>query len=45
MAHIAQGRPGYNSNALLTGGLGFLNVNHILAGTARNILVVVRIAF
>jgi hypothetical protein len=37
--------PTYNSNHLLAGGFGFLNVNNIAAGTARNMLVVARIAF
>ena len=37
--------PTYNSNGLLTGGFGFLNVNNIAAGTARNMLVVARVAF
>jgi hypothetical protein len=35
----------HNSNGLLTGGFGFMNVNNIAAGTARNMLVVARIAF
>ena len=35
----------HNSNSLLTGGFGFMNVNNIAAGTARNMLVVARIAF
>ncbi len=34
-----------NSNGLLTGGFGFMNVNSIAAGTARNMLVVARISF
>jgi hypothetical protein len=34
-----------NSNGLLTGGFGFMNVNNIVAGTARNMLVVARLAF
>jgi hypothetical protein len=34
-----------NSNGLLTGGFGFMNVNNIMAGTARNMLVVARLAF
>jgi hypothetical protein len=37
--------PTRNSNGLLTGGFGFMNVNNIVAGTARNMLVVARIAF
>jgi hypothetical protein len=37
--------PTRNSNGLLTGGFGFMNVNNIAAGTARNMLVVARIAF
>jgi hypothetical protein len=37
--------PKRNSNQLLTGGFGFMNVNNIAAGTARNMLVVARIAF
>jgi hypothetical protein len=37
--------PTYNSNQLLTGGFGFMNVNNIAAGTARNMLVVARVAF
>jgi hypothetical protein len=36
--------PTRNSNGLLTGGFGFMNVNNIAAGTARNMLVVARIA-
>ncbi|MBV8907144.1 MAG: hypothetical protein JOZ22_26175, partial [Acidobacteriia bacterium] len=35
----------HNSNGLLTGGFGFMNVNSIAAGTARNLLVVGRLAF
>jgi hypothetical protein len=35
----------HNSNGLLTGGFGFMNVNAIAAGTARNLLVVARFAF
>jgi hypothetical protein len=35
----------HNSNGLLTGGFGFMNVNNIAAGTARNMLVVARLAF
>jgi hypothetical protein len=35
----------HNSNGLLTGGFGFMNVNNIAAGTARNMLVVARVAF
>ncbi len=35
----------HNSNGQLTGGFGFMNVNNIAAGTARNMLVVARIAF
>jgi hypothetical protein len=38
-------QPTRNSNGLLTGGFGFMNVNNIAAGTARNMLVVARIAF
>jgi len=34
-----------NSNGQLTGGFGFMNVNSISTGTARNMLVVARIAF
>ena len=34
-----------NSNSQLTGGFGFMNVNNIATGTARNMLVVARIAF
>jgi hypothetical protein len=34
-----------NSNGQLTGGFGFMNVNNIATGTARNMLVVARIAF
>jgi hypothetical protein len=34
-----------NSNGLLTGGFRFMNVNNIASGTARNMLVVARIAF
>ena len=30
----------HNSNSLLTGGFGFMNVNNIAAGTARNLLIV-----
>ena len=37
--------PTRNSNGQLTGGFGFMNVNNITAGTARNMLVVARIAF
>ena len=37
--------PTTNSNGLLTGGFGFMNVNNIVAGTARNMLVVARLAF
>jgi hypothetical protein len=37
--------PTRNSNGQLTGGFGFMNVNSIAAGTARNMLVVARIAF
>jgi len=35
----------HNSNSQLTGGWGFMNVNTIAAGTARNLLVVARVAF
>jgi hypothetical protein len=35
----------HNSNGLLTGGFGFINYNNIAAGTARNLLVVARLAF
>lgn len=35
----------HNSNGQLTGGFGFMNVNTITAGTARNMLLVARIAF
>jgi hypothetical protein len=35
----------HNSNSLLTGGFGFMNVNNIAAGTARNLLIVARFAF
>jgi len=35
----------HNSNGLLSGGFGFMNVNSIVAGTARNMLVVARLAF
>ena len=35
----------HNSNGQLTGGFGFMNVNNIAAGTARNLLVVARFAF
>ena len=35
----------HNSNLLLSGGFGFMNVNNIAAGTARNMLVVARFAF
>lgn len=38
-------QPTRNSNGLLTGGFGFMNVNNIAAGTARNMLVVARLAF
>jgi hypothetical protein len=34
-----------NSNGQLTGGFGFMNVNNITTGTARNMLVVARLAF
>ena len=37
--------PTSNSNGLLTGGFGFMNVNNITAGTARNLLLVARFAF
>ncbi|MEP6715745.1 MAG: TonB-dependent receptor, partial [Terriglobia bacterium] len=37
--------PTRNSNGLLTGGFGFMNVNNIAAGTARNMLVVARLSF
>jgi hypothetical protein len=37
--------PTYNSNHQLSGGFGFVNVNNIAAGTARNMLVVARLAF
>jgi hypothetical protein len=37
--------PSRNSNLLLTGGFGFMNVNNIAAGTARNMLAVARISF
>jgi hypothetical protein len=37
--------PTHNSNGLLTGGFGCMNINNIAAGTARNLLVVARIAF
>jgi hypothetical protein len=37
--------PTRNSNLQLTGGFGFMNVNNIAAGTARNMLVVARFAF
>jgi hypothetical protein len=36
--------PTRNSNLLLTGGFGFINVNNIAAGTARNMLAVARIS-
>ena len=35
----------HNSNGLLSGGFGFMNINGIAAGSARNMLVVARIAF
>jgi hypothetical protein len=35
----------HNSNGQVTGGFGFMNVNNIAAGTARNMLVVARLAF
>ena len=35
----------HNSNGQLTGGFGFMNVNNIVAGTARNMLVVARLSF
>jgi hypothetical protein len=35
----------HNSNGLLTGGFGFMNVNNIASGTARNLLIVARFAF
>jgi hypothetical protein len=35
----------YNSNHALSGGFGFMNVNNIAAGTARNLLVVARLNF
>ncbi len=35
----------HNSNGQLTGGFGFMNVNNIAAGTARNMVVVARFAF
>ena len=34
-----------NSNGQLTGGFGFMNINNIATNTARNMLVVARIAF
>ncbi|MEO8593514.1 MAG: TonB-dependent receptor [Candidatus Solibacter sp.] len=34
-----------NSNGNLSGGFGFMNVNNIAAGTARNMLVVARLNF
>ncbi len=34
-----------NSNGQLTGGFGFMNVNNIATGTARNMLAVARISF
>ncbi|MBV9397174.1 MAG: TonB-dependent receptor [Bryobacterales bacterium] len=37
--------PTRNSNGQLTGGFGFMNINNIAAGTARNMLVVARVAF
>ena len=37
--------PTRNSNGRLSGGFGFMNVNNIAAGTARNMLVVARISF
>jgi len=37
--------PNFNQNGLLTGGFGFMNVNNIAAGTARNMLVVGRFTF
>lgn len=37
--------PTRNSNGQLIGGFGFMNVNNIAAGTARNMLAVARIAF
>jgi len=37
--------PNHNSNGQLTGGFGFMNVNGIATSTARNMLVVARIAF
>jgi hypothetical protein len=37
--------PTHNSDGRLTGGFGFMNVNNIATGTARNMLVVARIAF
>jgi hypothetical protein len=37
--------PTRNSNGNLTGGFGFMNVNNITTGTARNMLVVARISF
>ena len=35
----------HNSNGQLTGGFGFMNVNNITAGTARNMLLVGRLSF
>jgi hypothetical protein len=35
----------HNSNGQLTGGFGFMNVNNIAAGTARNLLAVARFSF
>ncbi len=35
----------HNSNGALTGGFGFMNINNIAAGSARNMLVVGRISF
>jgi len=37
--------PTRNSNGQLTGGFGFMNVNSIATGTARNMLAVARISF
>jgi len=35
----------HNSNGQLTGGFGFMNVNNIATGTARNLLAVARFSF
>jgi hypothetical protein len=37
--------PTRNSNGQLSGGFGFMNVNNIATGTARNMLAVARISF